>query len=606
MEDKRLAFRVEIQPLGKRVHIHEGDSLLEATQRAGAGILSICGGQGNCGSCRVKVTAGKVSAPSEIERDVLSSQEIEKGYRLACQVYPKSSIKLFIPSESLSKPQRLQLEGEDIDMRFDPVAHAIDLELDPPQSGDLRADTSRVKQALSNNGISSPSIAAPILKTLSVNIRNFDWKGRFIMNENEVINVLAPHTPYYGIAADIGTTKLALYLLDLETGKTIDKLGAMNPQIDYGEDVLSRISYTIQNQKGREKLQNTLISKINQMINAVAEENQISKSQIVDGVFVGNTAMHHLFVGLPVQQLAVAPYVPAVSEELDIPSSDLGLEIASGTYIHLLPIIAGYVGADHAGVLLATELFDSAKTTMVIDIGTNTEISLSSNGHIRSCSCASGPAFEGAHIKDGMRAAPGAIERLCIVEGEIQTHTIENGVPVGMCGSGILDAVAEMKSWGIIDEKGAFQEHPRLRKTSGRKEFILVPGSETGHGQDITISRKDINEIQLAKGAIRAGQEALLAEAGIDAESIENVIIAGAFGTYLDIQNGIRIGMFPDIPLKRFHQVGNAAGMGAKVALLSQSHRKQLQKQVKKIEYLELTTYEGFQKIFMKAMYFPK
>ncbi len=554
----------------------------------------------------MKVTAGKVSVPTQAERNVLSAQDLASGYRLACQTYPESNIRLFIPPESLSKPQRLQLEGEDIDAHVNPVAHALDLEINPPQAGDLRADTHRAKQALSEKGISSPSIATPILKTLSVDLRNLDWKSRFILNENEVIAILAPHTSYYGIAVDIGTTKLALYLLNLENGKTIDKLGAMNPQIDYGEDVLCRISYTNQNQKGREKLQNTLISKINQMINTTADKNQISKGQIVDGVFVGNTAMHHLFAGLPVQQLAVAPYVPAVSEALDIPSSDLGLEIASGAYIHLLPIIAGYVGADHAGVLLATELFDSAKTTMVIDIGTNTEISLFCKGHIWSCSCASGPAFEGAHIKDGMRAGPGAIERLRILEGEIQTHTIENEAPVGLCGSGILDAVAEMKSWGIIDEKGAFQEHPRLRKSSERKEFILVPGSETGHGQDITISRKDINEIQLAKGAIRAGQEALLAKAGIGAESIEKVIIAGAFGTYLDIQNGIRVGMFPDIPLKRFRQVGNAAGMGAKIALLSQSHRKKLQNQVKEIEYLELTTYEGFQKIFVDAMYLPK
>jgi uncharacterized 2Fe-2S/4Fe-4S cluster protein (DUF4445 family) len=262
------------------------------------------------------------------------------------------------------------------------------------------------------------------------------------------------------------------------------------------------------------------------------------------------------------------------------------------------------VGADHVAVILATGLWKTKKKVLAIDVGTNTEISLAANGHIYSCSCASGPAFEGAHIKDGMRAAPGAIERVKILDKEVHFLTINDQPPVGICGSGILDAVAEMKTAGIINEKGAMQNGQNNVRPNGRTlEFLLVPAASTGHGKDITVTRSDVNEIQLAKAAIRAGLEILMLEAGVVAEEIDEFIVAGAFGTYIDIPNAIKIGMYPNVPVERFTQFGNAAGMGAVLALLSQQQRKIAQEFTKKDEYVELTTHPGFQKKFIEALY---
>jgi len=263
------------------------------------------------------------------------------------------------------------------------------------------------------------------------------------------------------------------------------------------------------------------------------------------------------------------------------------------------------VGADHSAVVLSTELWQTEKTAMAIDIGTNTEISLVSKGRLLSCSCASGPAFEGAHISNGMRAAPGAIERVQIIDGEIKLFTIDDEPPVGICGSGILDVVAELKSASLMDEKGALIEGQLNIRPSKKNhlEFLLAPASSTGHGRDVTVSRKDVNEIQLAKAAIRAGQEILLIKAGISADEIDEVIIAGAFGTYIDVPNAITVGMFPDIPLDRFRQIGNAAGMGAVQALVSKEYRELIGDVIKDVDYIELTTYEEFQKEFVEAMY---
>jgi uncharacterized 2Fe-2S/4Fe-4S cluster protein (DUF4445 family) len=406
------------------------------------------------------------------------------------------------------------------------------------------------------------------------------------------------------LAVDIGTTKLAAYLVNLATGDTSAQAGAMNPQIAYGEDILSRIGYCEEHEDGLSVLQSRLVGTLNALVKEMCAEAGIVSDQIVEAVAVGNTAMHHLFAGLGVRQLAMTPYVPTTSQALEIGARDIGLEIAKGARLHLLPNIAGYVGADHTSVILATDIWKTDRISVAVDIGTNTEITLAAHGRLSSCSCASGPAFEGAHIRDGMRAADGAIERVQIKDDEIRVFTIGGKPPVGICGSGILDAVAEMRRCGILDDKGALQEdHPRVRPTDTLPELLLVPADATGHGRDITLNRKDVNEIQLAKGAIRTGLELLLLEAGIGAEEIEDFIVAGAFGTYISIPSAIRVGMFPDLPLERFRQVGNAAGMGAKQALISQSRRRMAQDVVKQIKYIELTTHPAFHKQFMQALF---
>jgi uncharacterized 2Fe-2S/4Fe-4S cluster protein (DUF4445 family) len=314
--------------------------------------------------------------------------------------------------------------------------------------------------------------------------------------------------------------------------------------------------------------------------------------------------MHHLFVGLPVHQLGIAPYVPAVSEPMEFDAHYIGLKIAHGAKIYLPSNIAGYVGADHVAMLLSTGLASTNKTTIALDIGTNTEITLSHHNQLISCSCASGPAFEGAHIQAGMRAAPGAIERVQIIQGEIRIQTIDNLDPIGICGSGILDAVASMLQFGIIDHRGAFtNSHPLIRQTDNIREFILVDQQKSGNGRDIVITRQDINEIQLAKGAIRTGIDVLLEYAGVSPDQVEDFIIAGAFGTYINIPSAIRIGMFPELPLNRFHQVGNAAGAGARQMLLSLDQRRLAEDIKKRVKYIELSNYPNFTNIFSKSLF---
>jgi uncharacterized 2Fe-2S/4Fe-4S cluster protein (DUF4445 family) len=336
-------------------------------------------------------------------------------------------------------------------------------------------------------------------------------------------------------------------------------------------------------------------------------EVDVAPAQIAEAVVVGNTAMHHLFAGLPVRQLAVAPYVPAVGEAMDLRASDLGLKIAPGALVHLPPNLAGFVGADHVAMVLSTDVWQASHTVMALDIGTNTEITLAVGGRMVSCSCASGPAFEGAHIRDGMRAAPGAIERVQITDGKPQVYTIGGRAPVGICGSGILTAVAEMLEAGVIDHRGSFEDDAAgVRRQDGapHQEYVLVPSEATGHGRDIVVTRADVNEIQLAKGAIRAGLEALLEEAHIGYEAIDEFVIGGAFGTYLDVGSAVAVGMFPDLPRDRFRQVGNAAGTGARQMLISAERRQVADHLPERIEYIELTTYPGFENAFIEALYF--
>ena len=401
----------------------------------------------------------------------------------------------------------------------------------------------------------------------------------------------------HGLAVDIGTTKLAAYLVDLSTGATMARAGAMNPQIAFGEDVISRIAYAGHEAGGAKKLQSILIKTLNTLLAGMCTEAHIPPASVLDAVLVGNTAMHHLFAGLPVEQLGHAPFEPATTEPLAIPAVALGLNLGPGANVYLPPVIAGYVGADHVSMLLATEAWKSSGNVIALDIGTNTEISLTANGKITCCSCASGPAFEGAHIHEGMRAAPGAIERARWSDGKILWQTIEDQPPVGICGSGILDVVASFLNGGLVNPTGAL-------KTDSGTGYMLVPAPQTGLGRALMVTRKDINEIQLAKSAIRAAVEILLQEAGLTSADLDAFIVAGAFGTYLDLRSAIRIGMFPALTQEKFRQVGNAAGVGAKQMLISLDRRKEAEQLASQIGYLELTTRPAFTSLFMEHLSF--
>jgi uncharacterized 2Fe-2S/4Fe-4S cluster protein (DUF4445 family) len=399
----------------------------------------------------------------------------------------------------------------------------------------------------------------------------------------------------YGLAVDVGTTKLAAYLIRLETGETVTKTGAMNPQIAYGEDVISRIAYSGREPGGARTLQKALVETLNTLIVEMCTEAHVPQNSILDAVLVGNTTMHHLLAGLPVEQLGRAPFPPATTRSLTIPASDLELNLGPGAMVHLPPVIAGYVGSDHIAMLMATDIWKSPRNILAMDIGTNTEISLVSKGKIICCSCASGPAFEGAHIREGMRAAPGAIERVRWSEGKFLWQSIGNLPPVGICGSGILDVVAALQDGRIIKPTGVFS-------TGYGSEIVLVTAAATGLDRDLVVTRKDIHEIQLAKSAIRVGVEILLQNAALKTSDLDEFIVAGAFGTYLDLRSAVRTGMFPPLPIERFRQVGNAAGMGAKQMLVSVDKRREAERFARKISYVELTSQVAFTKLFLEQL----
>jgi len=600
------ACEIILQPIGRRIELPAGVTILDAARQAGVELVALCGGEGVCGACRVRLMQGPLSPHTLTETDNLSDEDLAHGYRLACQAQVLGPVRLDIPPESLTTPQRLQLEGQDASLELAPVVTPLEVEVPQPSLDDLRSDLTRLTEAVAGLTPGALTFSRCVLADLSVKLRAHNWRVRLAIRQNEVVAVLPPHSPLYGLAVDVGSTKLAAYLVNLETGHTAAKLGAMNPQIAYGEDVISRITYANEHASGGSTLQARLVETLNQLAADLCAQSNIEIDQIVEAVVVGNTAMHHLFTGLPVRQLGVAPYVPAVSEAMQFPAREVGLKFAAGACVYLPPNIAGYVGADHVAMLLGASLIETPQTVIALDIGTNTEISLFHQGRHWSCSCASGPAFEGAHIQFGMRAAPGAIERVRIDDSEVQVYTIGEQPAVGLCGSGILDVVAELLRARLLDARGVLKgSHPRLRPNGSKTEFVLVRGEQSGVDRDVKVNRSDINEIQLAKGAIRAGIETLLAVAGIDDQVIDRFVVAGAFGTYLDLESAIRIGLFPDLPRDRFQQVGNAAGSGARRLLVSSRERQVADEIVKQVEYIELAGHLAFTSVYMNALAFP-
>jgi len=604
---------VDFEPLGRRARVAPGTTLLEAARQVGVELNAVCGGTGTCGTCRVRVVAGQVTPPpppppgggkgGEAERDALA-----EGLRLACQTRVLSDVRVDVPPASITAPQRAQIEGRERPVELDPAVRSFDVALAPPSLADLQADATRLRDGLrGQHGVVADRFDPLALRQLPTLLRENEWRVSVVLRDGEVIAVAPAGVSPLGLAVDIGTTKLAAYLVDLASGETLGSAGVMNPQIAYGEDVLARIAYAMEGEDQTRELQRVLVGGLDDLACELCTQAGRDSADVVEAVLVGNTCMHHLVLGLPVSQLGLAPYVPALADSYDLKARELGLRLASGANVHLLPNIAGFVGADHVAMLLATGLHEAREITVGLDIGTNTEISLAVDGRLLSCSCASGPAFEGAHIHDGMRAAPGAVEWVRLDGERVEYQTIDEAPPVGICGSGVLDGVAELRRIGVLGANGAMKagSHPRVRTTGNVPEFLLVPAGEQESPRDLVITRKDVNEIQLAKGAIRAGIEVLLGEVGLETEQVERVVVAGAFGTYLDVGSALAVGMFPPLPRERFVQVGNAAGMGAKLALVSRRCRRVAEEIARRVEYVELTTHPRFVEAYIAALMLP-
>ncbi len=597
--------KIDFEPVGRRGECRNQDSLLACARKLGVGISSICGGHGTCHTCRIQVISGSVSKPTPSELETFSPKELKAGWRLACQTYPHSDVRLHLPPESMTTPQRLQVEGQEVTVSPQPPVRAYRLKLGIPSLAAPRADADNLLQKLNQQyKLNCNRVDIGALRLISAQLRSWQWRCRAAVRSDEVVALLPPQSRPLGLAIDLGTTKIAGYLVNLSDGQTLAAKGAMNPQISHGEDIISRINGAVHSAEERDQIQKLAAEAIGQLGAELCAEAKASPEEIVEVVVVGNTAMHHLFLGLPVRQLALSPFVPAVSRALDIKARNLGLNFAPGAYVHLLPNIAGFVGADHVAVLLATGATLKKGPIVALDIGTNTEVSLINDGTIVATSCASGPAFEGGHIKYGMRAADGAIERLQISGDKVSYQTIGDTPPVGICGSGILDALAQLYLAKAIDEGGRLKaDHPRVSGRRGQRQFILVSREERKGEPPITITQHDIRELQLAKAAIRSGIQILLERSGVPEKEIKQVIIAGAFGSYINVASAVEIGMLPSLPLNRFIQAGNAAGMGAKLALISVKARAKAQVLTSRVRYIELASAPGFERTFMQASY---
>ena len=594
-------YQIEFQPIGRRGPCPSGETLLDCARRLGVELVGLCGGVGKCHGCKLRIVQGSLSEVTPSEQEAFTNEELESGWRLACKTIPEGDCRVDVPPESLSTPQRLQIEGQHIDTPLDSPVTSATCVVEPPSLTKPVADAENVLKEMRSLGTTHFDIC--VLRDLSTLLREWKWNLTAHTRNGEIIAVSRPGSHRLGLAVDLGSTKIAGYLLDLDTGTGLTSKGIMNPQISYGEDIIARINLAIQSPEGRTLLANLVRDAVMKLAEELCSEAETETGEILEAAIVGNTAMHHLMLGLPVLQLAKSPFLPAVRGELNVKARDIGLAFAPGAYVYFPPNIAGFVGPDHLAALMATADKWSQGNALVLDIGTNTEISLIARGKITSTSCASGPTFEGYHIRDGVRATPGAIEKVYVRGKNVSFKTIDDAEPIGICGSGILDAVSQLRMARVLDKGGRMQEdsHDRLIKNSGHSEFILVSKDESGRGSQISITQMDVREVQLGKAAIQAAIEILVETAGLSQMDIDNVIIAGAFGSYIDIANAIAIGMLPTLPLGRFHQVGNAAGTGARLFLMSSAKRKEVEDLLDRITYLELAGSPEFSKAFTRA-----
>jgi uncharacterized 2Fe-2S/4Fe-4S cluster protein (DUF4445 family) len=621
MPERDKKFQVIFQPSGRRGDIPGGKTILEASRDLGVQIESTCGGEGLCGKCKVRLEEGELSPVTTEEEKLIGEKERTAGYRMGCAARILGDVRIFIPESSRSEGQVVRKAATERSIEIKPALSFHYIELSPPTFEDQVGDFERVEKALSKEyGLSSLDIDPDALAGLPDVLRQGNWKvTATVWMEKEIIDFKPGKVDdAYGLAIDVGTTTVAAYLCHLRSGRVIATESVMNPQVAYGEDVMSRITYAMTHpEEGLERLNRSIVDGLNSLIQTMTGRCGLSPRDILEMTLVGNTTMHHLLLNINPQYLGVSPFPPAIHRSVDVKARYLGLEAHPSANVHVLPIEAGFVGADNVGVLIAEEPYNRDEMVLIIDIGTNGELVMGNRKGLVSSSCATGPAFEGAHIHFGMRAAPGAIEKIRIdpenfevdfkVIGEEGWHS-EQGTPTarGICGSGIIDAIAEFYRTGIIDKTGRFRKDilsPRWRISEGRPEFVIAWKDETPIGRDITMTQQDVRNVQLAKAALYTGARLMMKRLGI--ERLDKVVLAGAFGSTIDAEKAMILGIFPDCDLKNVYAVGNAAGEGARMALLNREKRDEAREIARRVEYIELTIEDHFQNELMDAIQIP-
>ncbi|MBU0735029.1 MAG: DUF4445 domain-containing protein [Proteobacteria bacterium] len=664
MEDNKAM--VIFQPSGRRGEVPKDITLIEASRLLGVDIEALCGEKKVCGKCKIRVEEGyfekfgieskknHVSPWQEEEDKYINAKEKDLGYRLGCTAKVEGDLLIFVPEESRAGKQVVSKKARDIKIEHDPAVNIYYVEVSPPTFEEPTGDFERIcKQLEKEYGLKGLRIDIFALRQLPNALRDGDWKVTVsVWNDQEVIRVRPGKVEHaYGLAIDVGTTTVAGYFCDLTTMEVVDTVTLMNPQCKYGEDVMARITFHMTTEDGLERMSGDIIEGLNWLIGEaikntyppkkkvkkpkdyegpseyveVPEEGKtylrLTKEDVEDITLGGNTAMHHILLKLNPEFVGLAPFPPVIHHSLDIKARDLGFDINPGSYIFVLPNEAGFVGADNVGVLIAEEPYKYDEIQLIIDIGTNGELVFGNREKMISSSCATGPALEGAQLAFGMRAAPGAIERITI---DPETQEVDYKVIgrdawrkysepkdmkcKGICGSGILDVLAELYRSGVVTKSGAFnkeQKSDRYRRNpdNNQPEFVLAWAEETSIGKDVVITQRDVRQIQLAKGALYAGCKLMMRRMGMD--KMDKIKIAGAFGTHVDREKALIMGLFPDCEIEKILGIGNAAGDGCRAALLNRKKRDEADWVSRNVEYIELTVESDFQRQFMESMQIP-
>ena len=606
-------YSVIFEPQGRICHVIEGTKLIEAVTRTGYNVCMPCGGIGTCGKCRIQILKG-AAKPNGAEKEVFTNEELERGWRLACQTIVEQNMVAQIPQSSfLSSEHKILTESGSLSAKdVTPAVYKKFIKLTPPSLSDNRSDLVRLCESTGNC-----KIDLKLLRKLPDFLRINGFEGTAVLADHVLIDFEAGDTRdhCYGIAFDVGTTTVVGTLLELSSGRELAIASRMNPQAAYGDDVLSRINHCSQTSEGMQHIQESILNCINEMIGSLCSESNIKANHVYEVSIAGNTTMEHIFCGINPKPLGEVPFVSAFSRGLMLPATDLSVPINSRGRVYVFPIIGGFVGGDTTACILSSELWKNNGSSLMVDIGTNGEIVLANNGKSWAASAAAGPALEGARISCGMRATTGAIEKI-LFNDDVEYSVIGEVEPIGICGSALIDIMAELLRFGIVQNTGQMlladqisADIPETLKSriiadkNGQPEFLIAKGS---NDRKITITHKDVRELQLAVGAIRAGIEIMLNKAGIEIENLERILLAGGFGSYIRKENAKRIGLLPtQAKNDSIVYIGNASLAGSKWALLNTEARKQAEKIAQNTEHVELSLDPEFQMKFSEAMIFP-
>ena len=609
-------YTVHFLPAGTTVEVEEGTTIAEAAQHVDVFINNLCGGEGVCGKCRVQVTKGRAEA-EEHAKSFFSPDELMKGYVLACQTPVHDDLEIVIPPESRMEDSKIMIGGateETGKTELNPIVKKIYLELPSPTSEDNVPDIERISRELRKQlGWHAFDIALDCLQNLSDKLRQNDWKITVTLARKGdgyrilKIDALDTSQSNYGVALDVGTTTVVVQLVDLNTGKVLGSEGCHNQQASYGEDVISRVIFAC-GKGGLEPVQHAVIKNINQLIRKVCKEKDVPIDEINAVVAAGNTTMSHFLLGLSPCSIRLDPYVPTADEFPMIRAEEIGIQINPRGILQTIPCVASYVGGDIVAGVVSCGMPEHEEVRGLIDIGTNGEIAIGNKDWLVCCSASAGPAFEGGGTRCGMRAIKGAIEKVLILDGRLEYHTIGEAKPRGICGSGLIDCIYELVKNGIIDPGGKFhRDRPddRLRIEDNIPEYIIAFPNETESGAAVVITESDIDNLLKSKGAVFAAIKSLTDYIGLGFDMIETFYVAGGFGSFLDISKSIAIGLLPDIPRERIQFIGNSSLTGARMSLLSESAMETCINVSRSMTNIELSTYQPFTDEYIAALFLP-